>query len=82
MSTVASLDAFLAKVAQRDGHQPEFLQAVREVFTSIWPFLEANPKYRSEGSMTMVKYKSTVRSECNLIVQLVHLRAVCDSIHQ
>ena len=40
MSTVASLDAFLAKVAQRDGHQPEFLQAVREVFTSIWPFLE------------------------------------------
>ena len=49
MSTVASLDAFLAKVAQRDGHQPEFLQAVREVFTSIWPFLEANPKYRSEG---------------------------------
>ena len=42
MSAVASLDAFLEKVAQRDGHQPEFLQAVREVFTSIWPFLEAN----------------------------------------
>ena len=49
MSAVASLDAFLEKVAQRDGHQPEFLQAVREVFTSIWPFLEANPKYRSEA---------------------------------
>ena len=29
MSTVASLDAFLAKVAQRDVHQPDFLQAVR-----------------------------------------------------
>lgn len=42
MSAVASLDEFLEKVAQRDGHQPEFLQAVREVFTSIWPFLEAN----------------------------------------
>ena len=40
MSTVTSLDAFLAKVAQRDGNQPEFLQAVREVFTSIWPFLD------------------------------------------
>ena len=25
------------------------MQAVREVFTSIWPFLEANPKYRSEA---------------------------------
>ena len=49
MSAVASLDAFLEKVAQRDGNQPEFLQAVREVFTSIWPFLEANPKYRSEA---------------------------------
>ncbi len=36
MSKVASLDAFLTKVAQRDGYQPEFLQAVREVFTSIW----------------------------------------------
>ena len=49
MSTVASLDAFLTKIAQRDAHQPEFLQAVREVFTSIWPFLEKNPKYRSEA---------------------------------
>ncbi|MGC6358478.1 NADP-specific glutamate dehydrogenase [Bisgaard Taxon 45] len=49
MSQVASLDAFLEKVAQRDGAQPEFLQAVREVFTSIWPFLEANPKYRSHA---------------------------------
>ncbi|MBN6069960.1 NADP-specific glutamate dehydrogenase [Aggregatibacter actinomycetemcomitans] len=44
-----SLEAFLAKVEQRDGNQPEFLQAVREVFTSIWPFLEQNPKYRSEA---------------------------------
>ncbi|MGC6247006.1 NADP-specific glutamate dehydrogenase [Bisgaard Taxon 45] len=49
MSQVASLDAFLEKVAQRDGAQPEFLQAVREVFTSIWSFLEANPKYRSHA---------------------------------
>lgn len=49
MSQVQSLEAFLATVAQRDGHQPEFLQAVREVFTSIWPFLEANPQYRSQA---------------------------------
>ncbi|WP_109077795.1 NADP-specific glutamate dehydrogenase [Aggregatibacter kilianii] len=48
-SSVPSLEAFLAKVEQRDGNQPEFLQAVREVFTSIWPFLEQNPKYRSEA---------------------------------
>ncbi|WP_044469682.1 NADP-specific glutamate dehydrogenase [Mannheimia massilioguelmaensis] len=46
---VSSLEVFLANVAQKDPHQPEFLQAVREVFTSIWPFLEENPKYRSEA---------------------------------
>ncbi|WP_048749870.1 NADP-specific glutamate dehydrogenase [Aggregatibacter segnis] len=46
---VASLEEFLAKVEQRDGNQSEFLQAIREVFTSIWSFLEKNPKYRSEA---------------------------------
>ena len=35
MSTVASLDAFLTKIAQRDAHQPEFLQAVREVHFNL-----------------------------------------------
>ena len=49
MTIITSLDEFLGKIAQRDAHQPEFLQAVREIFTSIWPFLEANPKYRSEA---------------------------------
>ena len=49
MTIITSLDEFLGKIAQRDAHQPEFLQAVREVFTSIWPFLEANPKYRPEA---------------------------------
>ncbi|WP_439290892.1 NADP-specific glutamate dehydrogenase [Lonepinella koalarum] len=48
-NTVNSLEDFLAYVAQRDGHQPEFLQAVREVFTSIWSFIEKNPKYRSQA---------------------------------
>ena len=57
MSAVASLDAFLEKVAQSDGHQPEFLQAVREVFTSIWPFLETNPKYRSEALLELKNVK-------------------------
>ncbi|MEK0264964.1 hypothetical protein QT383_00225 [Stenotrophomonas rhizophila] len=34
---------FLNHVAQRDPHQPEFLQAVKEVIQSLWPFLERNP---------------------------------------
>ena len=49
VGTVSSLEEFLAYVEKRDGNQPEFLQAVREVFTSLWPFLEKNPKYRSQA---------------------------------
>ena len=42
----ASLESFLSDIERRDPNQPEFLQAVREVVTSLWPFLEKNPKYR------------------------------------
>jgi glutamate dehydrogenase (NADP+) len=37
------LETFLAQVAARDPHQPEFLQAVREVMASLWPFIAQNP---------------------------------------
>lgn len=42
----SSLESFLSDIERRDPNQPEFLQAVREVVTSLWPFLEKNPKYR------------------------------------
>ena len=42
-------DAFLAHVARRDPLQPEFLQAVKEVIHSLWPFLQRNPKYREQA---------------------------------
>jgi len=44
-----SVDAFLARLKQRDPDQPEFHQAVEEVVRSLWPFLEANPRYREAG---------------------------------
>lgn len=47
--TLPSLEAFLATVAARDTHQPEFLQATREVMTSLWPFLERHPRYAEHG---------------------------------
>ena len=47
--TPLSLDDFLAGVQRRDPHQPEFLQAVREVMASLWPFLDTHPKYREFG---------------------------------
>ena len=43
--SVASLQGFLDAVARRDPHQPEFLQAVQEVMTSLWPFIQAHPQY-------------------------------------
>ncbi|OUJ87766.1 hypothetical protein BXA18_18675, partial [Acinetobacter baumannii] len=36
-------------VQARDPHQPEFLQAVEEVMTSLWPFIEKNPEYAEQG---------------------------------
>lgn len=44
-----SVDAFLARLKQRDPDQPEFHQAVEEVVRSLWPFLEASPRYREAG---------------------------------
>ena len=44
-----SVDAFLARLKQRDPDQPEFHQAVEEVVRTLWPFLEANPRYRDAG---------------------------------
>ncbi|GHA36459.1 NADP-specific glutamate dehydrogenase [Photobacterium aphoticum] len=42
-------DAFLARVASNNPNQPEYLQAVTEVITSIWPFVEKNPQYIEAG---------------------------------
>ena len=44
-----TLDAFLSHIKQRDPDQPEFHQAVEEVLRTLWPFLEANPRYMQAG---------------------------------
>ena len=44
-----SVDQFLAALKQRDPDQPEFHQAVEEVVRSLWPFLQANPRYLQAG---------------------------------
>jgi len=45
----ASPEAFLASLAQRDPHQPEYLQAVKEVMGSIWGFLQEFPHYADDA---------------------------------
>ena len=41
------IDAFMENVKAKNGHEPEFLQAVQEVAEAVIPFIEANPKYKT-----------------------------------
>ena len=50
----ASLEAFLQYVADRSPGQPEYLQAVTEVFESLWPFVQANPKYAENALLERI----------------------------
>ncbi len=54
MKSVTSLDAFLSSVKSRDPDQPEFHQAVEEVFQSLWPFLHNNPRYAGYGLLERI----------------------------
>lgn len=49
MKKAPELEAFLRGVRERDPDESEFHQAVEEVMLSLWPFVEANPRYRKEG---------------------------------
>lgn len=42
----AQIDEFVAKVEKMNSHEPEFIQAVREVAETVIPFIEENPKYK------------------------------------
>jgi glutamate dehydrogenase (NADP+) len=48
------MKAFLQKVDQQNPNQPEFLQAVTEVMTSLEDFLAANPKYQEEALLERI----------------------------
>lgn len=43
----AEIEAFMGRVRAKNGHEPEFLQAVQEVAEAVIPFIEANPKYKT-----------------------------------
>ena len=42
---LARIDAFMEAVKARNGHEPEFLQAVEEVAEAVIAFIAENPKY-------------------------------------
>ncbi|MEO6681458.1 MAG: NADP-specific glutamate dehydrogenase [Ginsengibacter sp.] len=41
------LETFMKKVQERNAHEFEFLQAVKDVAGSLLPFIEKNPQYKS-----------------------------------
>ncbi|MBY4898527.1 NADP-specific glutamate dehydrogenase [Cupriavidus sp. AU9028] len=47
--SIPTLEAFLDGVSRRDPHQPEFLQAVKEVMMTLWPFVQRNPRYADQA---------------------------------
>ncbi len=54
MTTSSSVDQFLSRIELRDPHQPEFMQAVREVMHSLWPFIQRNPHYASQALLERI----------------------------
>lgn len=43
----SEIEAFMDRVRAKNGHEPEFLQAVQEVAEAVIPIVEATPKYKS-----------------------------------
>ncbi|MDW5289109.1 NADP-specific glutamate dehydrogenase [Formosa sp. PL04] len=55
------INTFLELVKQKDGHEPEFLQAVHEVAETVIPFIENNQKYKGKKLLErMVEPERTI----------------------
>ena len=51
---MSDLNVLFQRIKQRDPNQPEFHQAVEEVFNSLQPFLAKNPKYTQHGLLERI----------------------------
>ena len=40
------IESFMKKLEIKDGHEPEFIQAVEEVAETVIPFIESNENYK------------------------------------
>jgi len=54
MNAQKYIDSVIAEVEKRDGHEKEFIQAVKEVFSTLKPALEQNPKYIEENILARI----------------------------
>lgn len=51
---MSDLNTLFQQIKQRDPNQPEFHQAVTEVFESLEPFLAKNPKYTQQNLLARI----------------------------
>ena len=93
MEYAVSVESFLSSLQRHNPHQPEYLQAVREVFTSLWPFIERNPRYREQALLERlveperviqfrVSCRSTAPSACSSTRPSAPTRVACASIRR
>lgn len=55
------VEAFVKKVAEKNGHEKEFLQAVEEVAETVIPFIEENKQYQVDNLLErMVEPERTI----------------------
>ena len=48
------IDRVLKDVQQKNANEPEFLQAVEEVFTTLAPVVDAHPEYETEAILERI----------------------------
>ncbi len=48
------VDSVIEKVKAKDSNEPEFIQAVTEVLTSLKPVIDANPQYEKAGLLERI----------------------------
>lgn len=48
------VDSVIERVKAKDSNEPEFIQAVTEVLTSLKPVIDANPKYEEAGLLERI----------------------------
>lgn len=48
------VEAFMNKVKAKDGHEPEFIQAVEEVVETVIPFIKDNPIYEQANILERI----------------------------
>src|SRR5690625_6906177 len=65
------MDEVFAMIKQRDPHEQEFLQAVKEIFSSLIPVFEKHPKYMENGILRSEEHTSELQSRGHLVCRLL-----------